>query len=80
MNYFIAGSCPANKTHKEVVNICTLKKRLTQVGLNARKPDLHAKKNGAHQPAHLCSLISAFVKQYLESIMAELGTYIIAIF
>ena len=46
------------------------------MGLDARKPVFlgHANNTGANQPAHLRSLISAFVVRFLESIMSKLAT------
>ena len=39
-----------------------------------------ANNTGADQPAHLCSLISAFVIGFLESIISKLATDEISIF
>ena len=49
---------------------------LYKVGLVARKSDFVALEydKDADQPAHLCSLISAFVIYFLESIIAKLTT------
>ena len=41
--------------------------------LDARKPDLHVNNKAADHPAHLCSLISAFVIYYLQSIAVSVA-------
>ena len=41
---------------------------------------LHANNKGADQPAHMCSLISAFVIHILEIIQSKLDTKEISIF
>ena len=52
------------------------------MGLDARKPDFggFANNTGADQPAHLRSLICAFVIRLLESIISRLATSEISIF
>ena len=47
------------------------------MGLDARKP---ANNTGADQPAHSCSLISAFVVHVLESTISKLPTSEISFF
>ena len=52
------------------------------MGLDARKPVYggFANNTGPDQPAHPCSLISAFVICFLESIICNLATGEISIF
>ena len=51
------------------------------MGHDARKPDSGFVNNkGADQPAYPCSLISAYVIHYLESIISKLATNKLSIF
>ena len=54
---------------------------LYHMGPVARKPVFRGVANniGADQPAHLCSLISAFVIRFVESIICKLATDLILI-
>ena len=55
---------------------------LVNMGLDTRKPVFRgfANNTGTDQPAHLCSLISAFVIRFLESTICKLATGEISIF
>ena len=64
------------------VTICWLEFRSgLYMGLDARKLTLlHVNNKGVDQPAHPCSLISAFVVRVLECLMTPLDTHKNSIF